>query len=33
VTKLTPAVNKIGEGAGNLRDRAAAFKRRRRTSS
>lgn len=28
-TKLTPAKEKIGEGKGNLRDRGAAFTRRR----
>ena len=28
-TKITPVDRKIGEGPGNLRDRAAAFKRRR----
>jgi hypothetical protein len=29
VTKVTPVERKIGEDAGNLRARAAAFKRRR----
>ena len=28
-TKITPVDRKIGEGPGNLRDRAAAFNRRR----
>lgn len=28
-TKITPVDRKIGEGTGNLRDRANAFKRRR----
>ncbi len=33
ITKLRPAAEKIGEGTDNLRDRAEAFKRRRRSST
>jgi hypothetical protein len=33
VAKLTPVTKKIGEGPGNLRDRAAALKRRRRRTA
>lgn len=32
-TEITPVDDKIGEGPGNLRDRADAFKRRRGTTS